>query len=135
QSRSRLWWIPGLAFGIIMALLAALVPQASAQVNTVTLRVPVSSDRTEFVDRGTGANALNGRSPLPGVVVTAVEASRGQPTPNSASSLKNESRQWTGVTDSTGWSEIEVPRSEEHTSELQSRFDLVYRLLLENKNM
>src|SRR5699024_11360845 len=26
-------------------------------------------------------------------------------------------------------------RSEEHTSELQSRFDLVCRLLLENKNM
>src|SRR5699024_11391007 len=28
----------------------------------------------------------------------------------------------------------EVRRSEEHTSELQSRFDLVCRLLLENKN-
>src|SRR5699024_12082058 len=27
-----------------------------------------------------------------------------------------------------------VPRSEEHTSELQSRFDLVCRLLLANKN-
>ena len=109
QSRSRSWWIPGLAFGIVLALLAALVPQAFAQVNTVTLRVPVSSDRTEFVDRGSGANALKGRSPLPGVVVTAVEASSGQSTPNSASSLKTASRQWTGVTDSTGWAEIEVP--------------------------
>src|SRR5699024_11882177 len=29
---------------------------------------------------------------------------------------------------------IEIPRSEEHTSELQSRFDLVCRLLLEKKN-
>src|SRR5699024_11350162 len=28
----------------------------------------------------------------------------------------------------------DVPRSEEHTSELQSRFDLVCRLLLEKKN-
>src|SRR5207249_9773844 len=28
----------------------------------------------------------------------------------------------------------ETPRSEEHTSELQSRFDLVCRLLLEKKN-
>src|SRR5699024_11425676 len=28
----------------------------------------------------------------------------------------------------------EFPRSEEHTSELQSRFDLVCRLLLEKKN-
>src|SRR5207249_7669531 len=28
----------------------------------------------------------------------------------------------------------EAPRSEEHTSELQSRFDLVCRLLLEKKN-
>src|SRR5699024_12349721 len=31
-----------------------------------------------------------------------------------------------------GWSS--KPRSEEHTSELQSRFDLVCRLLLEKKN-
>src|SRR5699024_11707613 len=29
---------------------------------------------------------------------------------------------------------VESPRSEEHTSELQSRFDLVCRLLLEKKN-
>src|SRR6266704_2792155 len=29
---------------------------------------------------------------------------------------------------------VELPRSEEHTSELQSRFDLVCRLLLEKKN-
>src|SRR5699024_11308745 len=29
---------------------------------------------------------------------------------------------------------ITIPRSEEHTSELQSRFDLVCRLLLEKKN-
>src|SRR5699024_11736280 len=28
-----------------------------------------------------------------------------------------------------------IPRSEEHTSELQSRFDLVCRLLLEKKNI
>src|SRR5699024_12726404 len=34
-----------------------------------------------------------------------------------------------GLHDSHG-----VPRSEEHTSELQSRFDLVCRLLLEKKN-
>src|SRR5437868_12418437 len=32
-------------------------------------------------------------------------------------------------------SEIEALRSEEHTSELQSRFDLVCRLLLEKKNI
>src|SRR5438067_4697935 len=31
-------------------------------------------------------------------------------------------------------SQGQVPRSEEHTSELQSRFDLVCRLLLEKKN-
>src|SRR5699024_11619680 len=31
-------------------------------------------------------------------------------------------------------SELYAPRSEEHTSELQSRFDLVCRLLLEKKN-
>src|SRR5699024_12858583 len=33
--------------------------------------------------------------------------------------------------DYDGW---QAPRSEEHTSELQSRFDLVCRLLLEKKN-
>src|SRR5207249_5755320 len=31
--------------------------------------------------------------------------------------------------------QVELYRSEEHTSELQSRFDLVCRLLLEKKNM
>src|SRR5207249_8437555 len=41
---------------------------------------------------------------------------------------------WSSV--QTGWWERtsgEDPRSEEHTSELQSRFDLVCRLLLEKK--
>src|SRR5699024_12390132 len=33
-----------------------------------------------------------------------------------------------------GLGELSEDRSEEHTSELQSRFDLVCRLLLENKN-
>src|SRR5699024_11913776 len=33
-----------------------------------------------------------------------------------------------------GWFIFNVQRSEEHTSELQSRFDLVCRLLLEKKN-
>src|SRR5699024_12609916 len=38
-------------------------------------------------------------------------------------------------TNSTIWKfNIKVTRSEEHTSELQSRFDLVCRLLLEKKN-
>src|SRR5699024_11497852 len=31
-------------------------------------------------------------------------------------------------------SNVDLPRSEEHTSELQSRFELVCRLLLEKKN-
>src|SRR5699024_1814256 len=35
--------------------------------------------------------------------------------------------------DRTGGGALEQPRSEEHTSELQSRFDLVCRLLLEKK--
>src|SRR5699024_11515237 len=33
-----------------------------------------------------------------------------------------------------GWTQPIIVRSEEHTSELQSRFDLVCRLLLEKKN-
>src|SRR5437868_12747725 len=39
---------------------------------------------------------------------------------------------------STGWArpfKTSEPRSEEHTSELQSRFDLVCRLLLEKKKI
>src|SRR5699024_12312425 len=40
-------------------------------------------------------------------------------------------RSWTGpVLTAT---QVSVPRSEEHTSELQSRFELVCRLLLEKK--
>src|SRR5437868_12308479 len=40
----------------------------------------------------------------------------------------------TATSDRREWSERrQVPRSEEHTSELQSRFDLVCRLLLEKK--
>src|SRR5699024_5564726 len=35
---------------------------------------------------------------------------------------------------SFGYLGTHIPRSEEHTSELQSRFDLVCRLLLEKKN-
>src|SRR5699024_11692349 len=41
-------------------------------------------------------------------------------------------RSTTSTTRPPGWTA--PPRSEEHTSELQSRFDLVCRLLLENKN-
>src|SRR5699024_11982820 len=33
------------------------------------------------------------------------------------------------------WANSVIPRSEEHTSELQSRFDLVCRLLLEDKKI
>src|SRR5699024_11320047 len=36
--------------------------------------------------------------------------------------------------DHLGFGLSDAPRSEEHTSELQSRFDLVCRLLLEKKN-
>src|SRR5699024_11995617 len=37
------------------------------------------------------------------------------------------------MNDTIPWTVISIPRSEEHTSELQSRFDLVCRLLLEKK--
>src|SRR5699024_11656533 len=40
----------------------------------------------------------------------------------------------TGQQCTTRWLESADARSEEHTSELQSRFDLVCRLLLEKKN-
>src|SRR5437868_11788032 len=40
-----------------------------------------------------------------------------------------------GAINFDGWAFVEVNRSEEHTSELQSRFDLVCRLLLEKKNL
>src|SRR5699024_11251003 len=45
------------------------------------------------------------------------------------STMKN-----TGIKAPNKLSPAKLPRSEEHTSELQSRFDLVCRLLLENNN-
>src|SRR5699024_7806907 len=39
-----------------------------------------------------------------------------------------------GVDHVVDWTTLRLTRSEEHTSELQSRFDLVCRLLLEKKN-
>src|SRR5699024_5151816 len=41
----------------------------------------------------------------------------------------------TAAADSAVWPSMLVARSEEHTSELQSRFDLVCRLLLEKKKI
>src|SRR5689334_24632173 len=41
---------------------------------------------------------------------------------------------WPGASSSIGRSATAKPRSEEHTSELQSQFHLVCRLLLEKKN-
>src|SRR5437868_10428567 len=60
-----------------------------------------------------------------------------------SSDLSTASRRWSGRTrgcccagPSSVWrnSSLAFVRSEEHTSELQSRFDLVCRLLLEKKN-
>src|SRR5207249_11383938 len=42
---------------------------------------------------------------------------------------------WGAVATAAHASDAGGPRSEEHTSELQSRFDLVCRLLLEKKNV
>src|SRR5207249_7567083 len=40
-----------------------------------------------------------------------------------------------GIAANVRWKQLDVYRSEEHTSELQSRFDLVCRLLLEKKKI
>src|SRR5699024_11562011 len=69
-------------------------------------------------------NVLAAGSPASPPVRTA--ASLPQPSPRSATaSPQSPTRAQTYL----------KPRSEEHTSELQSRFDLVCRLLLEKKNM
>src|SRR5207249_6351281 len=52
--------------------------------------------------------------------------------------LRNQNTDWFGLVSRTGWGQehnlvLSGARSEEHTSELQSRFDLVCRLLLEKK--
>src|SRR5207249_12055259 len=74
-------------------------------------------------------------------------ATSGQPTSvrgapgcvrNSASAAASFTGWWTAMwradrSPESGWSTAAGARSEEHTSELQSRFDLVCRLLLEKK--
>src|SRR5699024_11469760 len=52
-----------------------------------------------------------------------------RPDPEKASSVMRPSATFNRILE-----EISAARSEEHTSELQSRFDLVCRLLLEKKN-
>src|SRR5437868_12420914 len=59
---------------------------------------------------------------------TTLFRSRRRPAASSAACTSPGTR--TSIQPSSGWS---VARSEEHTSELQSRFDLVCRLLLEKK--
>ena len=46
----------------------------------------------------------------------------------------DEGAAWAAKPDHFVWIGLEEPRSEEHTSELQSRLHLVCRLLLEKKN-
>src|SRR5699024_11595041 len=64
----------------------------------------------------------------PGLFSTFTSASSSSPTCG-ATALANVSKEAPG---GTGISHV-ISRSEEHTSELQSRFDLVCRLLLEKK--
>src|SRR5699024_12230788 len=49
-------------------------------------------------------------------------------------SLKREDAARLGYENGEVWHRVLLARSEEHTSELQSRFDLVCRLLLDKKN-
>src|SRR5699024_963493 len=54
--------------------------------------------------------------------------------PSMSPPIRRGSSPWGGEMPRPPWPSASNPRSEEHTSELQSRFDLVCRLLLEKKN-
>src|SRR5699024_12181519 len=69
------------------------------------------------------------RSPLSRTTVSAVMRSSSTNTSAIPFSAPNRISSWGRL------STIQVPRSEEHTSELQSRFELVCRLLLEKKKI
>src|SRR2546427_7137403 len=59
-----------------------------------------------------------------------------RPPPASAASVRSSVRSGSGTISGcwlVGWNRIAEPRSEEHTSELQSQSNLVCRLLLEKK--
>src|SRR5207249_9824703 len=57
-----------------------------------------------------------------------------KPTPGDVCKGEAERLNQLGLGDAKEFELLETRRSEEHTSELQSRFDLVCRLLLEKKN-
>src|SRR5438105_15526797 len=65
------------------------------------------------------------------IAILAISPGRAAENPASKEDLAQLQGEWTMLSGTAGGQE--VPRSEEHTSELQSRVDLVCRLLLEKK--
>src|SRR5699024_3777385 len=107
QSRSRSWWIPGLAFAVVLGLIAGLMglqaPQALAQ-STVTITVKIGGDRTAYknstphdIDSVMGDNG--GIAGVEGVTVAAVEGRRygANPLPSELSTSP-----YTAISDSNG---------------------------------
>src|SRR5207249_11022808 len=76
------------------------------------------------ISSGPGSCARDGWRGKPGSITPGTTSTRSRIWPRESPFLF-------GTRTMPGW----TPRSEEHTSELQSRFDLVCRLLLEKKKM
>src|SRR5699024_12171517 len=96
----------------------SLTPAAPPHISTLSLHdaLPISSVAPDVVSRA--------RQPPPGVGCAGRDCDAG--------GLKRRPRPHESP-DSSSRRRRSPPRSEEHTSELQSRFDLVCRLLLEKK--
>src|SRR5207249_6619565 len=125
-----------LAAGVVTWNIGNLVSGASGTVQmVVSINTPVSNGAT--FTNGTYSITSNEVGPVNGTPDTTTVQSQvrftlnktGSPDPVAAGGniTYTLSYQNTGTSNATG-------RSEEHTSELQSRFDLVCRLLLEKKN-
>src|SRR5438105_15791204 len=100
--------------------------RASAVAESDAARDSLSASRVsgDASARAASPHGVLTTSPISGATKKAAPIAARIPIQSGARSRLNRTRTWPALTD---------PRSEEHTSELQSRVDLVCRLLLEKK--
>src|SRR5206468_8085003 len=111
------------------ATVAAVAPGAGTPTGTVTFKDGNVILGTVAVGAGGRATFMTSFAASGGHAITAVYNTD----PNFAGSSQSLTEQVNAATTGLQQGGFESPRSEEHTSELQSRSDLVCRLLLEKK--
>src|SRR2546428_5762299 len=108
----------------------------ASQANAALLRSTEMPSAAQLAHRSPNAGSATARR---AAVKSCPTVSRLAATPNSARSRSENATTERGnlvpVQAQTGLSSLRAARSEEHTSELQSRSDLVCRLLLEKKKL